>query len=84
MAKLSKTEILQEIVAAIYDCQPELEGTQIDENTNINTDLGIDSMGMIMIITRLEGNFDIMVPQQEWDSLSTLADVVNAFESRMD
>ncbi len=84
MAKMSREDILQEIINAIYDCQPELEGTEIDENTNINTELGIDSMGMIMIICRLEGNFDIQVPQNEWDDLSTLGDVINAFESRMD
>ena len=40
-------------------------------------------MGMIMIICRLEANFDIKVPQDEWDELSTLGDVIDAFESRM-
>ncbi len=84
MAKMSREEILQEIINAIYDCQPELEGTAITENTNINTELGIDSMGMILIICRLEANFDVKVPQDEWDGLSTLSDVVTAFESRME
>ena len=84
MAKMSREDNLQEINDAIYDCQPELEGTAITENTNINTELGIDSMGMILIICRLEANFDVKVPQDEWDGLSTLSDVVTAFESRME
>ena len=83
MAKMSREAMMQEIINAIYDCQPELEGTEIKETTNINTDLGIDSMGMIMIITRLEANFETNIPQGEWDDLSTLSDVIDAFEKRM-
>ena len=83
MAKFSREEMMQEIRNAIYDCQPELEGTEIREDTNINTELGIDSMGMIMIITRLEAVFDTNIPQDEWDGLSTLNDVITAFEARM-
>ena len=83
-AEYHPSTTLQEIINAIYDCQPELEGTAITENTNINTELGIDSMGMILIICRLEANFDVKIPQDEWDGLSTLSDVVTAFESRME
>ncbi len=83
MAKMSREELVQEIIQTVYDCAPELEGVELTESTVINTDTNIDSMGMTLIICRLEANLDVKLPHKEWDSLLTLGDVVNAFYSRM-
>ena len=83
MAKMSREELVKEIIQTVYDCAPEMEGVELTEQTVINTDTNIDSMGMTLIICRLEANLGIDVPHKEWDSLLTLGDVVNAFYSRM-
>lgn len=83
MAKMSREELVQEIIQTVRDCAPELEGVELTEATVINTDTNIDSMGMTLIICRLEANLDVKLPHKEWDSLLTLGDVANAFYARM-
>ena len=84
MATITRSELLEQIVQTVYECAPELEGKELTEDTVINTDTGVDSMGMTLIICRLEANLDIKIPHKEWDELLTLGDVVNAFYSRME
>ena len=67
----------------IYECVPELEGTPIYEDTVINTDTAIDSMGFTLVICRLEAKFDVKIPNRQWARLSTFGDVVTAIEKRV-
>ncbi len=83
MAKMTRDELLREIVDVVYECAPELEGVELKEETVINTDTGIDSMGLTLIICRLEANLGVNIPQRQWKKLFTLGDVVNAFYSRL-
>lgn len=80
---MTRQEILDGTREVIYESVPELEGQPLDENTVINTDTGIDSMGFTLIMCRLEARFDVKVPDRQWAKLSTLGDVVSAFEKRM-
>lgn len=78
-----REEILSKTKEIIVDSLPELEGREFDENTVINTDTGIDSMGFTLIICRLEAAFDVRIPNRQWQKLSTLKDVVDAIEKRL-
>ena len=80
---MTRQEILDGTREVIYESVPELEGQPLDESTVINTDTGIDSMGFTLIMCRLEARFDVKVPDRQWAKLSTLGDVVSAFEKRM-
>ena len=84
MATITRSELLEQIVQTVYECAPELEGKELTEDTVINTDTGVDSMGMTLIICRLEANLGVQIPQRQWKKLYTLGDVVNAFEARID
>ncbi len=79
MAKMTREELLQTILDTIYECAPDLEGKELTEETVINTDTGVDSMGMTLIICRLEAQLGVRVPQRQWKKLFTLGDVVDAF-----
>ena len=80
---VSRQEILDKTREIIYESAPELEGMPLNENTVINTDTGIDSMGFTLIICRLEAAFDARIPSRQWQKLSTLGDVVSAIEKRL-
>ena len=81
---MTRDEILEKTKKVIYDCMPELAGVEIDEDSVVNTDMGLDSMNFILIICRLEALFDVKIPERQWNKLSTLGEVVDAFEKRMD
>ncbi len=78
-----REEILEKAKTIIVESLPELEGQSFDESTVINTDTGIDSMGLTLIMCRLEAVLDVRVPQKQWKKLYTLGDVIKAFEAQM-
>ena len=80
---MTRQEILEKTKKVIYDCVPELEGMEIDENSVVNTDMGMDSMNFILVICKLEAMFDVKIPDRQWNKLSTLGEVVDAFEKRL-
>ena len=80
---MTRAEILEITRQVIYNSVPELEGTELNEDTVINTDAAIDSMGFTLVICRLEASFDVQIPNRQWQKLQTLGDVVDAIEKRV-
>ncbi len=80
---MTREEILEKTVKIVCDCLPELADKNLTEDTVINTDAGIDSMGFTLIICRIEATFDIKIPDRRWRKLTTLGDVVTEIEKRV-
>ena len=80
---MTHAEILERTKEIIYEAAPRMEGTDLQEDTVINTDAAIDSMGFTLVICRLEANFDVQIPNRQWQKLQTLGDVVDAIEKRV-
>lgn len=80
---MTRNEILDKTRKVIYDCFPEMADVELREDTVINTDTGIDSMGFVLIICKLEAMFDVRIPERQWKKLSTLGDVADAILKRL-
>ncbi|MBQ6197481.1 MAG: acyl carrier protein [Lachnospiraceae bacterium] len=80
---MERAEIIQKIKSVITDCFPEMDVSAIEEDTVINTETSIDSMGFVLVICKLEAMFDIRIPERQWNKLSTLGDVADAIEKRL-
>ena len=80
---MTRSEILERTKKVIYDSVPELEGVDLQEYTVVNTDMGMDSMNFILVICRLEAEFDVRIPNRQWSKLSTLGQVIDAIEKRL-
>ena len=80
---MTRTEIAEICRAVVYECVPDMESTPLYEDTVINTDTAIDSMGFTLIICRLEARLDVKIPQRQWARMSTFGDVVTAFDRRI-
>ena len=80
---MTREEIISKVKTVIFDCFPDMAGTEIEEDTVINTDTAIDSMGFILVICKLESLFNVKIPERQWNKLSTLGDVVDAIEKRL-
>ena len=80
---MSREEILEKTKGVIFDCVPDLKNQELTEDTVINTDTGIDSMGFVLVICKLEALFDIRIPERQWKKLQTLGDVVDAIARRL-
>ncbi len=80
---MTRQEVLDAIRKVIMDCVPELAGTDLKEDTVINTETAIDSMGFILVICKLEAMFDVRIPERQWQRLSTMGDVADAIMKRL-
>lgn len=80
---MTKAEVMDKIRGVIADCFPEMAELELDEDSVINTDTAIDSMGFVLIICKLEAMFDVRIPERQWQKLSTMGDVADAILKRL-
>ena len=78
---MTREEVLEKIRQVIRDCVPEMVGSELQEDTVINTETAIDSMGFILVICKLEALFDVRIPERQWQKLSTMGDVAERLHS---
>ena len=80
---MTRQEILESTKKVIYDCFPDLRNEDLQEDSVINTETAIDSMGFVLVICKLEAMFDVRIPERQWQKLQTLGDVVDAIYKRV-
>ena len=80
---MSREEVLERTKGVIFDCFPDLKDQELTEDTVINNETAIDSMGFVLIICKLEALFDVRIPERQWKKLQTLGDVVDAIYKRL-
>jgi len=75
---MERTEILD----AVYDACVEVlkvDKAELDETTSFADDLGADSLALVEVVMQLEEHFDVSIPEDELEGVSTIgaaADVV--------
>ena len=80
---MTRQEVLQQTKKVIYDCFPDMQNIDLREDSVINTETAIDSMGFVLVICKLEALFDVRIPERQWQKLQTLGDVVDAICKRL-
>lgn len=79
----SHEEIVNTCIKIIHDFVPEMEGVELSEESTVNTDAAMDSMSMILVITKVESAFDVRIPNENWDKIQTLGDLADAVEANL-
>ncbi|MBQ6315347.1 MAG: acyl carrier protein [Mogibacterium sp.] len=80
MKSYSRDEIRTRVIKLIHDFIPELQDAELTEDSVINTDTNIDSLSLIMLITKVESTFDIRIPRKQWTSINTLKELLDKIE----
>ena len=80
---MTRQEILEKTKTVIFDCFPDMKDLDLREDSVINTETAIDSMGFVLVICKLEALFDVKIPERQWKKLQTLGDVVDAIYKRL-
>ena len=81
---MTRQDVLEQTKKVIYDCFPDMADMDLQEDSVINTETAIDSMGFVLVICKLEALFDVRIPERQWSKLSTLGDVVDALYKRVE
>ena len=72
-----------EKVKAILSSQFDVEEDAITADTNILDDLGADSLDVVDMRMSLEDEFDGEIPDEEFEKLQTVGDVVAYIEEHL-
>lgn len=73
-------ERIRNIICEFVDIDPE----SITLETNIRTDLGLNSLELVNLAVEIEEEFDVEIPDREAMGLETVADAIRIIEEYMD
>ena len=80
---MTRQEVLEKTKKVISDCFPDMDVNALTEDSVINTETAIDSMGFVLVICKLEALFNVKIPERQWSKLQTLGDVTDAICKRL-
>ena len=78
---IARDEVLAKTKKIIMDNVPEMIHGELNEDTVINSETAVDSMGFILVMSKLEGAFDVRIPDDKWSKMITLGDIVDTIMS---
>ena len=81
---MKREEVSEIIKKIIYDSVPDSVPEVITDDTVVNTDTAIDSMGFILVICRCEAELGVKVPERRWQKLNTFGDLVDEFMRQLE
>ena len=70
-------EIVKEIVAESLN----VEESTLSETTSFKEDLGADSLDLFEMVMAFEEAFEVEIPSEDLEQITTVGDVVNYIES---
>ncbi|RRS30721.1 MAG: phosphopantetheine-binding protein [Epsilonproteobacteria bacterium (ex Lamellibrachia satsuma)] len=80
---MTNEEIKAKIVEQIYEIAPEHEGETIPETENIQRSLEIDSFDFLNLLTGLNEELGVEVPESDYGEVDTLEHMTDYFAKRM-
>ena len=78
----TEKNIFDELVGMILNYYPELKGKPLTMDTAISGQAGVDSLGFIFVVAKLENRYNIKISNHQVKKLVTLGDVVRLVESK--
>ena len=73
-------EKLKDIIAE----QLSVEADEVNLDSNIQDDLGADSLDVVDLITTIEDEIDLSIPDEAVEEIKTVGDIVNYIEKNTD
>ena len=70
-----------EKIKVILAGQFDVEEDSIKPETDLQDDLGADSLDVVHLLMSIEDEFEIEIPDEEIENIRTVADLVNYIES---
>jgi len=77
---MTRQQIVSRIIDMAHELVPDLENVELNEDSNINTDANVDSMSMILLVTKIESAFQINIPEEDWDKIQTVRQLADKVE----
>lgn len=82
-AAVSRDDAMKRMVGLIESMErAKTDGIEITESTNLNADLGLDSLDSVEFGLAIEDEFDIEIEDEEAETIKTVGDAVDIIVSK--
>lgn len=81
---MTREEIVESVIQVVQQNVPELAQGTMDAGARLNTETNMDSMGFILVMTKLEGMYGVKIPDAEWDRIVSVGDAADAILRHME
>ena len=79
---MKKEEIYEEIQKIMLDYLGELTAKDMSIKSNLQADLGMDSLDILYVVFVIENKFEVRITDEEMLRFITVADMVNTVEAK--
>lgn len=79
---MERVEIESKLTDLLVD-ELGLERDKITLDATFEEDLEVDSLGVVELLMALEDNFDVKIPDEEAESITTVGQAVSVIESKL-
>lgn len=76
----SKEEIAG-VVREVFESTLRVDPTRIENDTALRDDLNLDSLDLIEVVSELEDRFDVQIPEESIQNITTFAEVVDGLHA---
>ena len=76
---MDRSQMLEKLTEAFVD-QINVDADAVVETASLTEDLGADSLDLLQLVTELEDQFDISIPDEDFESIKTVGDVLDEIE----
>ncbi len=80
---MTKEDIKKTIIKQIIEVAPDIEEDEIKPNENIQRSLEIDSFDFLKILTALNEELGVEVPEADYSKVDTLENMAEYFTQRL-
>lgn len=80
---LMETDEFRGVVETIVKTSPRVERSIINPRSHLETDLGLDSLNRIELLSLIEKRFTMAITEEVFDKMETVADLVSMVKERM-
>ena len=80
---MSRTEIINQLTEVYTLISPNSDTTNLNENSNLRTDLGLASIGMLYLIIAVEQKFNVKFEDVSMTDFETIKDVIDYIEKKV-
>jgi acyl carrier protein len=74
---MEQETVFEDIVNLIVSYFPDQHKENLRMDTKINTETAVDSLGFVLIISKLEAKYSIHIPDRQMNKFVTIGDVVD-------
>lgn len=80
---MTNEEIKSVIIKQILEIAPDIEKNEITDDENIQSSLEIDSFDFLKILTAMNEQVGVEVPESDYSKVDTLTHMVEYFSNRL-